>query len=123
MHQSAGSSLMEEIILQPEDVEKTLVSLDWGKAAEPNEIHPTLLGPLGRILAAPLARLFNLSMANLLTTSAKRCAQQKGTQQEVRQASGAQTPESHLFLAPGNYYMEQTAAGGSGVKSHCRIQA
>ncbi|VDP91673.1 unnamed protein product [Echinostoma caproni] len=63
MHQPAGSTLMEEIIFLPEEVEKTLVSLDRGKAAGPDKIHLALLGPLGSILAAPLARLFNLSMA------------------------------------------------------------
>ncbi|VDP94044.1 unnamed protein product [Echinostoma caproni] len=63
MQQPAGSTLMEEIIFLPEEVEKTLVSSDRRKAAGPDEIHPALLGPLGSILAAPLARLFNLSMA------------------------------------------------------------
>ncbi|VDP96692.1 unnamed protein product, partial [Echinostoma caproni] len=63
MHQPAGSTLMEEIIFLPDEVENTLVILDREKAVGPDEIHPALLGPLGNILAAPLARLFNLSMA------------------------------------------------------------
>ncbi|VDP36607.1 unnamed protein product, partial [Echinostoma caproni] len=63
MHQPAGSTLMEEIIFLPPELEKTQVNLDRRKAAGPDEIHPALLGPLGSILAAPLARLFNLSIA------------------------------------------------------------
>ncbi|VDP42195.1 unnamed protein product [Echinostoma caproni] len=63
MHQPAGSTLMEESIILPDEVEKTLASLDRGKAAGPDEVHPELLRPLGSILAAPLARLFKLSMA------------------------------------------------------------
>ncbi|VDP91648.1 unnamed protein product [Echinostoma caproni] len=53
---------MKEIIFLPEDMVKTLGSLDRGKATHPDEIHPKLLWPLESILKAPLARLFNQSM-------------------------------------------------------------
>ncbi|VDP69604.1 unnamed protein product [Echinostoma caproni] len=63
IHQPVGSTLMEQSAVLPGEMEKTLVSLGRGKAAGPDEMHPALLGPLGSILAAPLAHLFNLSMA------------------------------------------------------------
>ena len=56
------TTVFEDLIIQPSDVEKKLKSLRTDKSCGPDEIHPLLLKTLASTMSIPLSIVYNISL-------------------------------------------------------------